>query len=99
MDKAATSIINVLAFLFKAVNANFFFIMSSIFWVVDRTFAVKYLLHSSSFSANPKSTSERVRKGIPKTTSTLVSVNKKVFLKNQTFSKIFWMEDFALTIL
>ena len=44
------------------------------------------------------SASERVRKSIPRTTFMLVSANKKVFSKNQTFPSLSWTEKPAMTI-
>ena len=67
------------------VIANYFLLINSIVQVVGKIFAVEYLPYLRLFFANYMSILEKVKKSIPRTTSILVSANKKVSSKNQTF--------------
>lgn len=76
---------NVSAFSFRIMAANSLLLISSIFWVIDKAFAIKYLFHLSFFSINHMSVLKKVRKSIFRTMFILLSANKKVSSKNQTF--------------
>lgn len=81
--------INILIFLSRVIIANFFSLMSLIFWIIDKTFAVVFLFYLSFFSINYIFALTKVKKNNFRTISILVSANIKVFSKNKTFSSLF----------
>ncbi len=83
----------------RAALANFLLSMSLTQLVVDRASAVVYDLQVSfPSSANLMSTLLRDRKGIPRTTSMLVSASKKVSSKNRALPRLSWSEKLVETI-
>ncbi len=68
--------------------------------VIGRVSATMYDLQASFPSfANLTSILLRDKKGIPRTTSMLVLVRKKVFSKNWTLSRLSWSKKLAEAIL
>lgn len=83
----------------KALVVNFFFFTKSIYLIIRRTLVIVYNLHLSFQLLKLISMLLKVRKNIPKITFIVISVNRKVSLKNQDFLFLSSIEKKAITIL
>lgn len=80
--RAATCIIKLLVFSYRAAFTNSFLSKSCTWLVVSKASAIVYDLQIKSFTSKLISVLLRDRKDMPNTTYILVSASKKVSLKN-----------------
>lgn len=94
-------IINISKFSSRANLANSFLVMGLALLIVDKASMIVYDLQISFFSYSTNSTFAllKAKKGIPKTTSILVSAWKKGSLKNCILYWLFWSKNLAKIIL
>lgn len=98
MSRVDICITKVSEFSNIAVLANFFWLMSSTWLVVNKTSIVMYNLQVSFLAPNWKSVLLKIKKDIFKITSILMSASQKVPTKNQTLLRLSWSKNLVKVI-